>query len=500
MNLSLYCSFSPAHCPAPVLAAEQVLFTPWLEDVTTGQRATIRRTPAGNFDFAEAILALDASQTPDAVAVLLDERCASWPRELARLACPKVLLVPGAPRTPAGRAALAEYLRDESFDQVIGLGDRRSTLELRRLGAKNVGWLPGWHFPHSDESLSQGRKAQPQNRVALCADRQADDRAILGAAKAIALSGLTVHARVPPCRERPQIFGASALALVDGRPGDLRLLESLAVGVPSLCVRPEPDSGWEQVFPKDLVTPFGTADEAVDQAQCLLADPGEAHVIGEKAQRWFERSFSTARRRSLLASLIVDNRSAAEFELPTEAVTVSAAEPAAEPSAPDAEGERACELTERGELAAAFALASATLKRNPASWRSCLAIAEVAMETRKADLWRTILAQARALNPDDPHLVRLELGSRGLLVEWRAMGALAETWEACAVRDWKRAIERASAILRLYPQCAEAAYAAGYAGLQWARPEAGGLFTSESEHQPLTQAMRACGFPPAAVR
>jgi tetratricopeptide (TPR) repeat protein len=125
----------------------------------------------------------------------------------------------------------------------------------------------------------------------------------------------------------------------------------------------------------------------------------------------------------------------------------------------------------------------------------------------------------------------LELGSRGLLVEWRAMLALERVWDACAHGDWKSAIELASETLRRYPQCAEAAFASGYAGVQKARVEkhwpdfapalaalqsavelaphrsdfwselaaAQEQFKRELEQQPLTEAMRACGFPAAAA-
>lgn len=531
MNLALFCSFSPALNPAPVLAAEQILFTPWLEDETLDGRAVIRRTAAGHFDAAETVRALDPAQAPDAVAVLLDERCASWPRGLAALACPKVLLVADGPLTVAGREALADYLAREDFDHVVGLSDRSAALALRSLGARNVAWLPGWHFPHAEEALDHGRKAHPRNRVGVCVRRHGDDRAVLAAAKAIALRGLTVHARVAPAGERPLIYGASAVALLEGKPGDLRLLESLAVGAPTLCTRPSADAGWDLIFPDGLAVVFDEPEEAADAARDLLADPAEAHALGDQGARWFDRCFSSGYRREVLAALALDRRVAPEFELPAEAAAPVFPAPAA-PGEEDADGRRACDLAERGEFSAAFALATETIRRDGASWRSCLAIAEVAMETRTADLWRTMLARVRTQASDDEHLARLELGSRGLLTEWRAMRGLMQVWEACAERAWKAAIERAEAVLRRYPQCAEAAFAAGYACLQWARQErrlaegaaalghlqaavesaphrpdfqsalaaAQEYFRRELEPTAATEAGRGCESPPSAVR
>lgn len=457
----------PKYMAPPQLADHQVVCGPHWADVAQDGRVSSLGAPAGQYDLAAVAQRLPSGQQPEAVVCLVDAGLRNMPRNLKSFKCPKVLLVADTHHLQQPLAKIIRYAKSEPFDRVVLLYDRHHEAFFRAAGIRRLFWFPGLTFPHGDRAVlsARGERRIPTIAFVGQAGNYHPRRArLLGA---LAGAGLPVDVRSLPQAESLPFYGASACGFNASLNGDLnlRIFEILAAGAVLLTDALSPASGFDTLWQENRdVLVYRSAEDLVEKARTLAAEPQLADRIGGRGAAWFDAHFLEERRRALFRSLVCDGAAPEPFQLPEprtsvavpanfldravaayeqlqethrveETVVVSAgarlpewvrglcatlprlrwaAEAeggAAFPAdrffaAPDAPPAR--EALDLGDYEEALKRTQRELLANPASIEALLVLGELARSVRNHKLGDKVMAQLAVLAPDDPRFRALQ--------------------------------------------------------------------------------------------
>ena len=135
--------------------------------------------------------------------------------------------------------------------------------------------------------------------------------------------------------------------------------------------------------------------------------------------------------------------------------------------AADAEGRRARAMLESGDASGALQIARRNVASNPRSLESFLVLHELALEGGNADLADKMLEKARGIAPEDPRVALAVTEPFRATIRQRPGGrALLGAWQALNAQDWRAAYVNAIKLRTALPECAEAYFIEGVAGIR----------------------------------
>jgi tetratricopeptide (TPR) repeat protein len=309
----------PAACdPAPFaqLVDEAIFCGPGWPDRTAADRRTLSLgAPETVYDLGALAAKLPPAQAPDAVVCRIDST--NQPRNLAAIDCPRVLLLGD---THSGETALEDAIRRataEPFDRVVLLNNRHHATLLQAAGVRNLFWLPGLLFPHSDAEVLGGRRMVRVPRLAFAAGAEGRGARLLGglAARGVRLESF---ARRPVARLN--LLGGSLLGFHASQNGELDVpaFEILAAGAVLVADRLGLGAGLEELLEdgKEMIT-YGDMTELAGVVQELLERPADGGAIGEAGARWFDLNLSENVRRDSFRRVVLDGVQPKQFEFST---------------------------------------------------------------------------------------------------------------------------------------------------------------------------------------
>ncbi len=310
---------APHYMAPPILSDEQVNCGPFFPDLEIDGRVISLTTPCGEYDLSLIASRLPANQQPEAIVCMIDSSWFNVPRNFAAFKGPKVALIADTHHMTRPILGMINYLTAQKFDRHILLYTRHHHELFRAAGLRNLHWLPGLTFPHTDAMVAAARKAERAPRIAMIGQSSGLYRRRLAVAGAVARANLPVVFREGTQREALDFYGSSLLGLNVTANADLNLRtwEIAAAGSLLLQDRLSAESGLETLFKEDRdYIGYDGAGELVDRVRFFLEHPGEALRIGESAASTFDRHLNAERRRRLFDKIVADGADDPQFALP----------------------------------------------------------------------------------------------------------------------------------------------------------------------------------------
>lgn len=144
----------------PIFSPHEIFCGPDTDTREASGRMQALRTPAGSFDINAVIAQLPAAQKPEIVVVKADATGRNFPRGLAQVKCPRVLLVGDTHHLTQPLQTVLRYAREEPFDFIILDHTRHHACWFQEAGLTNVHWLPALDYGFLPRKLS----AAPRGR------------------------------------------------------------------------------------------------------------------------------------------------------------------------------------------------------------------------------------------------------------------------------------------------------------------------------------------------
>lgn len=319
MRILFLTSSSGTYMAPPRLGSSQINAGPdWPDETAPDGRVVSLRTPVGEYDLAAVLERIPLGQRPDAVVALVDSSWRNRPLNVRAFAGPKALLVADTHHLKSPLIGMITYMASESFDRFVLLYDRHHAEIFRSAGLENLFWLPGLTFPHTDAVVRAARQRRRSRGITFVGQAGVMHSRRQRLLSALEAAGLPVACHAVNQRAALELYGASLVGFNASLNGDLnlRVLEILASGAALLTDRLAPASGFDQLWRDgEQLTTYGNADELVESATRLLADPSGTAAVGAAGADWFDRHWGEVRRRELFTEVLLHGRSAPEFEL-----------------------------------------------------------------------------------------------------------------------------------------------------------------------------------------
>lgn len=302
----------------PRLAAEQINCGPFFTTQQIEGRWISKATPYGDYDLSHLAKELPEDQQPDVVVCHVDCSFGLKPRNVRAFRCPVVLFAADSHWGDRALSEMVRYAASEPFDRVIVLYDRHHIPFYRAAGIKNVHWLPGFTFAHSDDRVTLAAGEPRKSQLGLVGKagfhfrRQRLFAAMIDAKlplawKQVRQSEVIAH------------YAGSTIGLNVAMNGDLnlRVFETIAGGAMLLTDRLSPDAGLDELLREGVEkVSYENANDLIEKARHYLSRPDEALRIGAAGRRWFDEHFSEQRRQSAFRDLVFSGKERAEFVVP----------------------------------------------------------------------------------------------------------------------------------------------------------------------------------------
>src|SRR4051812_47635843 len=129
------------HYREVILSEREMFCAPQVEE----EQERLRRSPSGEFDLAEFVGTLpEPWKNPPLLVVRVDAGMSSIPRNIAKLDCPKLLIVGDTHHQGAAITRVINYARAEKFDLIVGEFNRQHLHFFLEAGLSRVAWLPSF--------------------------------------------------------------------------------------------------------------------------------------------------------------------------------------------------------------------------------------------------------------------------------------------------------------------------------------------------------------------
>jgi glycosyltransferase involved in cell wall biosynthesis len=267
----------------PLFSKNEIFCGPDATPRLAAGRVQALKTTAGSFDVRDILRRLPGDQQPDFIVVKADATGRNYPRNLAAVSGPKVLLVGDTHHMSQPLQSLIRYAREEPFDYVIFDHTRHHARFFAEAGLRNLHWLPALDYGFEPREL-RSAPARPLTFVGQVGRFHPYRRWVLQQVQAAQLPLQTLRG---PLAETANIYADSQVTLNISLNGDLnlRVFESLAAGGFLLTDELGEDSGLPRLFEagRHLDT-WRTPGELVEKIRHYLAHPAEAQRIRREGQ------------------------------------------------------------------------------------------------------------------------------------------------------------------------------------------------------------------------
>jgi glycosyltransferase involved in cell wall biosynthesis len=267
----------------PLFSKNEIFCGPDATPRLANGRVQALKTTGGSFDVRETLRRLPGDQQPDFIVVKADATGRNFPRNLAAVSGPKVLLVGDTHHMSQPLQSLIRYAREEPFDYVIFDHTRHHARFFAEAGLRNLHWLPALDYGFEPREL-RSAPSRPLTFVGQTGRFHPYRRWVLQQVQAAQLPLQTLRG---PLAETANIYADSQITLNISLNGDLnlRVFEALAAGGFLLTDELGEDSGLSRLFEagRHLDT-WRTPGELVEKIRHYLAHPDEARQIRRQGQ------------------------------------------------------------------------------------------------------------------------------------------------------------------------------------------------------------------------
>ena len=267
----------------PLFSPNEIFCGPDATPRLANGRVQALKTTGGSFDVRETLRRLPADQQPDFIVVKADATGRNYPRNLAAISGPKVLLVGDTHHMHQPLQSLIRYAQEEPFDHVIFDHTRHHARFFAEAGLRNLQWIPALDYGFEPREL-RSAPSQPLTFVGQVGRFHPYRRWVLQQVQAAALP---LQVRRGLLAETANIYADSQITLNISLNGDLnlRVFEALAAGGFLLTDELGEDSGLSRLFePGRHLDTWRTPGELIEKIRHYLAHPDEAQKIRRQGQ------------------------------------------------------------------------------------------------------------------------------------------------------------------------------------------------------------------------
>jgi len=262
----------------PLFSGEEIFCGPDATPRSEGGRLRAVRTEAGFCDVRAILAQLPEAEQPEFVVVKADATGRNFPRNLAAVRGPKVLLVGDTHHMHQPIRSLIRYAQEEPFDYVIFDHTRHHARFFAEAGVRNLHWLPALDYGFVPR-VPRTVPSRPLTFVGQVGRFHPYRRWVLQQVQA---AGLPLEALRGTLAQTADIYADSQVTLNISLNGDLnlRVFEALAAGACLLTDELGEDSGLRRLFvPGRHLDTWRTPGELVEKIRHYLAHPEEAQRI-----------------------------------------------------------------------------------------------------------------------------------------------------------------------------------------------------------------------------
>jgi len=304
----------------PQLGDEQINCGPdWVDSKCVDGKILSFSTPLGIYDLGTIYSKLYPSQLPDVVVCLVDSTWRNMPKNLKSFKCPKILLVADTHHQQHPIIGMLQYAASEPYDRIVFLYNRHHIPFFYIAGFRNLFWLPGLTFPHSDKFIAEVRKL----------NNRETHIAFVGQAgsfhprRARLLTSLLADKQPVLIKNINQAdafnyYASSLIGFNSSLNGDLnlRIFEILAAGACLITDKLSSDAGLDLLLTNNInVLMYSSLDELKEIAKNALLKTHDTAKIGLAGSLWFDLNMSEKKRRDNFISLAFDNVTNHLFDL-----------------------------------------------------------------------------------------------------------------------------------------------------------------------------------------
>ncbi|PTY02877.1 glycosyltransferase [Opitutaceae bacterium EW11] len=291
----------------PLFSTNEVFCSPDAFPAWDNGRITAYQTPTGAYDVRDVAHKLTDGGKPELVVVKADATLRNCPRNLARLKCPRVLIVGDTHHLQQPLQKLIRYAREEQFDAVIFDHTRHHALYFIEAGVRNVQWIPAVDYAfHSREPSAA--PSRPLTFFGQVGRHHPFRRQVMDQIRA---AGLPLETLQGTIQDAADTYADSQITLNVSLNGDLnlRVFESLAAGGFLLTDALPDASGLPGLFEtgKHLVT-WKTPAELIERIRYYLDHPDEAQKIRRAGHEEVVKNHSPAVKIREFFDLVFDRK------------------------------------------------------------------------------------------------------------------------------------------------------------------------------------------------
>ncbi|QCG93035.1 glycosyltransferase family 1 protein (plasmid) [Azospirillum sp. TSA2s] len=303
----------PRYMPPVRLSDQQVFCGPFFETKFENGRCVSLKTPFGMYDMAAIAAQLPPEQKPDLFLVKADASQFNFPRNVAALGCPTVLLVGDTQHMTNPIRTMVGYATSEPFNAIITDHGRRNLHFFAEAGLGNLHWMPGLNlnvypvrpsYENYRYKLSHVGQVGKEHPVRAHLLRRLHD------------SGVPLVILRQSQEEAARVYTESQININCSLNGDvnLRVFEVLAHGGFLLSDRLKPQTGLELLFRdgEDLVTYDGERD-LHDKVRYYMDHPDLCARIARQGHRTLHERHPPSWRWRQLHDLVFSGKSVAEL-------------------------------------------------------------------------------------------------------------------------------------------------------------------------------------------
>ncbi|MBF0334444.1 MAG: glycosyltransferase family 1 protein, partial [Alphaproteobacteria bacterium] len=290
-----------------MFSRDEVFVSPHCEDSHDARGIRTLRSPPGRYDIGEILARLPAERHPDLVVVKIDATLGNIPGNLARLPCPKVLILGDTHHLDEPIRRLLDYAAVERFDRIVTDCNRQHLHFFLEAGFPRVHWLPhltwrpNWREPAAAPDrdmvfVGQTGSFHPWRQQVI---RRIQD------------AGLPLTAGRMSQDEAADTYARARVSFNCSLNGDLnlRVFEVLSAGGFLLTDRLSKQAGLDRLLEDGRhYAGWSTLDELVEKARHYLAHPDEAAIIRRDGRRRLEEQFHPDVQRRRFFDLLFNGR------------------------------------------------------------------------------------------------------------------------------------------------------------------------------------------------
>jgi len=273
----------------PLFSPHEIFCGPDTDARKVDGRITALKTTPGTFNVADILRQLPAEQQPEILIVKADATGRNFPRNLAQVRCPKVLLVGDTHHMDQPLSKVLNYARSEPFDFIVFDHTRHHAHFFAEAGLKALHWLPAVDYGYVGRELV-ARPSRPLTFVGQSGRHHPYRRHVLDRVKA---AGLPLETLTGTLAQTADIYADSQITLNISLNGDLnlRVFEALSAGGFLITDQLATASGLPLLFqPGVHLETWREPGELIEKIRHYQAHPAEARRIREAGRAEMMRS------------------------------------------------------------------------------------------------------------------------------------------------------------------------------------------------------------------